>query len=119
METMHFDELMKISNALYAKLKVVLVKGTAEEKKAILRKIRLVRHLMQKHYEALKSQLNLNPDELKLALQLAMAKSPEFRKKLSTAKEELDRHKEDLIKITAPLKRKGRLKPLKNRWLRS
>lgn len=119
MKTMHFDELMKISNELYAKLKVVLVKGTEDEKKAILKKIRIVRHLMQRHYEALKNQLNLNPEQLKLALELAMAKSPEFRKKLNTVKEELDHHKEDLIKITTPLKKKGRLKPLKNRWLRS
>ena len=56
METMHFDELMKISNALYKKLKVVLVKGNAEEKKAILKKMRLVRHLMQRHYEALQNR---------------------------------------------------------------
>lgn len=120
MAQIHFEELMEMSNALLNKLKHVMAKGTPDEKKAILKSLKLIRHLMQRHYEALKGKLNLSPEQLEVAIGLAMAQSPQLRKKLHQVKGEVEQHREDLQKIIAPLpKGKGRMKPLKNRWLRS
>jgi len=113
-----FDKMMGLTTSLLSQLKTALVSGTKEEKKTILKKIKFVRHLMHARFEDLKAKMGLSNDDLNLALEYFIAKSPDFKTKLIDAKQELDTHKNELSKFVANKKRSNSVKT-KSKWIRS
>jgi hypothetical protein len=113
-----FDEMVALTTSLLSQLKIVLVSGTLEEKKAILKKIQLLRHIMQVHYEHIKAKANLSNEELNMIIEHFIATSPSYRNKISNAKQEMDALKHDLQKIVQPKKKIKSMKT-KSKWIRS
>jgi hypothetical protein len=114
-----FDELVGFLTSLLSQLKVALVNGTKEEKKEILGKIKLLRHVMQARFESIKSKANLSQEELNLIMGHLIANSPSYRHKMSSAKQELDVHQADLMKLVNNQKKKSNPMKTKSRWIRS
>lgn len=114
-----FDEMMGLTSSLLSQLKVVLATGTKEEKKQILKKIKFLQHVMQMHYQRLKAKANVSNEELNLIVQYFVAKSPEYREKISKAKDELDTHKDELSKFVDSKKTKIKSIKTKSKWIRS
>jgi hypothetical protein len=113
-----FDEMMGLTTSLLSQLKTALVDGTKEEKKAILKKIKFLRHLMQMRYERVKTKMNISNEDLNLALEYMIATSPEFKKKVIHAKQELDMHKDELSKLVVNKKKSNSMRT-KSKWIRS
>lgn len=113
-----FDEMMGLTTSFLSQLKTALVDGTKEEKKAILKKIKFLRHLMQMRYERVKTKMNISNEDLNLALEYMIATSPEFKKKVIHAKQELDMHKDELSKLVVNKKKSNSMRT-KSKWIRS
>ncbi len=113
-----FDEMMGLTTSLLSQLKTALVDGTKEEKKAVLKKIKFLRHLMQMRYERVKTKMNISNEDLNLALEYMIATSPEFKKKVIHAKQELDMHKDELSKLVVNKKKSNSMRT-KSKWIRS
>jgi len=114
-----FDEMIGLTSSLLSQLKVVLASGTKEEKKQILKKIKLIRHAMQMHYQNMKAKINVSDEELNLIIQYLIAKSPAYREKISHVKHELDAHKDDLSKLVSSKRSKIKSIKTKSKWIRS
>jgi hypothetical protein len=113
-----FDEMLNMSNSLFDELKSVLATDNKEEKKRVLKKFKFLRRLMMAYFESVKTKLNLKPKELEMMIGQILARSPEYREKIASAKLKLDEHKSDLKKIIRPVK-KGRMGPQRKLWIRS
>lgn len=113
-----FDEMMGLTTSLLSQLKTALVDGTKEEKKAILKKIKFLRHLMQMRYERVKTKMNLSSEDLNLVLEYMIATSPEFKNKVIHAKQELDMRKDELSKFVVNKKKSNSIRT-KSKWIRS
>lgn len=114
-----FEAMIGLTDSLLSELKTALVHGTKEEKKAILNKLKFVRHLMQSRYEVMKAKLNLSDEALSLIANDFIANSPNFEVKLSHAKQALDAQKNELSKLVHPNKNKSNSFKTKSKWIRS
>lgn len=115
-----FDEIIGLMTSLLSQLKTALVKGTKQEKKTLLKKLKLLRYVMQAHFESVKAKTNVTQEGLQLLMSDFFAAFPNYRNKISNAKQELEVHKSDLMKLTQPVGRK-KMNPMrvKSKWLRS
>jgi hypothetical protein len=114
-----FDDMIGLITSLLSELKGVLSNGTKEEKLRILKKIKLLRHVMQLHYQSLRAKSKISDEELHLILEHFVARSPLYREKISKAKQELDAHKEELSKFVNYKKSKIKSIKTKSKWIRS
>lgn len=113
-----FDEMIGLTTSLLSQLKVVLVNGTKEEKKEILKKIKLLRHVMQVHYERVRAKAKLSNEELNLFLE-CIIRSPKHRERINRARQEIDKHKEELNKFVKNKKTNLKSVKTKSKWIRS
>ena len=114
-----FDEMMGVTSSLLSELKIVLTNGTKEEKKKILQRIKLLRHVMQAHYQSIKAKANISNEELNLIIEHLVAKSPTYRHQLSQAKQEIETHKEELNKFVKHKSTKIKSVNTRSKWIRS
>lgn len=114
-----FDEMIGLTSSLLSQLKVVLASGTKEEKKQVLKKVKLIRHAMQMHYQNMKAKVNVSDEELNLIVQYFIAKSPAYREKIHNVKLELDAHKDELSQYVNSKKSKIKSIKTKSKWIRS
>jgi hypothetical protein len=112
-----FDELVGISDSLLAQLKIALEKGTREERKQILKRLKTVQYFMQVQFEKIKQDAKLSNQDLNLIIERFVSNSPSYRYKISNAKKELEANKEELKKFIKT--RKASSVKLKSKWIRS
>jgi len=63
-----FDEIIGLMTSLLSQLKTALVKGTKQEKKTLLKKLKLLRYVMQAHFESVKAKTNVTQEGLQLLM---------------------------------------------------
>jgi hypothetical protein len=112
-----FDELVGISDSLLTQLKTALEKGTREERKQILKKLKTIQYFMQVQFEKIKRDAKLSNQDLSLIIERFISNSPSYRYKISNAKKGLETHKEGLKKFIKT--RKPSSIKLKSKWIRS
>lgn len=116
----HFDRMAEISTSFLTECKKVLETGSLEEKKAIMKKFKFFRFVMQKRYAKLKKELGLNDEQTQEAVIFFLKHSPEHREKISRVRAEMMGHKADLQKIARPApKRKSKIRSKRAKWIQS
>lgn len=116
-KALHFDEAIGVTTALLAQLKTALESGTKEEKKEILKKLKMLQAFMQLNYLKLKKSMNLSDEELKYVIEKFVVNSPTYRYKIDSARREIEAHKEGLKKFVK-VKRPSSVRA-KSKWIRS